>query len=104
MSPSTPYFRIKLLSVRQSNDGGLTWSDYSVTQETKDNLWSQNYVLINDRHYHPDEFVNYMNNIMNENNNIIYNVYFKYIFFNHPIDNEYQNTFCLKNNEMKLLI
>ena len=104
MSPVQPYFCVKLLSVRQSKDNGLTWDDYGIIDETRHLLWSVKHYLVNDRHYHPTDFINYMKNIMNENNDSIYNVYFKYIFFDHPIDNEYQNTFCLKNNEMKLLI
>jgi len=105
MSKSQPYFRIKILSVRQTKDNGLTWNNYEVTKGIKDYLWLNKHALINDKHFHPPDFVNYMQNIMNDDNNqSIYHVYFKYIFFDHPIDNEYQNTFCLKNNEMKLLI
>lgn len=104
MSPIQPYFCVKLLTVRQSKDNGLTWDDHGVTDDTKQNLWSVKHYLDGNIYYHPNDFMNYMKNIMNKNNNIIYNVYFKYIFFDHPIDNEYQNTFCLKNNEIKLLI
>lgn len=104
MSNPQPYFRVKILSVRQSNDNGYTWNDYNITQDTKDSLYSTKYELVNNKHYHPNKFVNYMQNIMNDDNKSIYNVYFKYIFFDHPIDNEYQNIFRLENNEMKLLI
>jgi len=100
----TPYFSVKLLAVKQSIDNGLTWTDYKVTQDTKDQLWYETYYLINNKHYHPDEFISYMNNIRNNNRDSIFKVFFKYIFFNHPIDNEYQNIFTINKNDIKIEI
>lgn len=97
------YFSVKLLLVRVSKDNGMTWSDNEVSQDTKDYLWSDKYELINNEHYHPNKFVEYMKNISKDNSKYTYNFYFKYIFFNHPMDNEYQNIFYVNNDNMRLI-
>ena len=98
------YFCVKLLCVRKSTNNGLSYSDYYISPEKVDALWNTKHQLKNGRHYHPEEFVDYMRYITSINPNTAFNVHFKYIFFNHPMDNEYQNTFFVRGNEMRELI
>lgn len=97
------YFRIKLIHIRKSNDDGL-WSDHEISQEDKDQLWSTDYYLQNNKHYNPPEFINYIKTIGSQNPNYIFNIYFKYIFFSHHMDNEYQNIFRLDKDNLYELI
>ena len=97
------YFCVKLLRIRQTSDS-TNFIDYEIESKIKDSLWEEKNELVNERHYHPHQFVDYMKSITSKNPDIIFLIHFKYIFFNHPIDNEYQNIFRLENNKMKLLI
>jgi len=97
------YFSVKLLTIRYSIDNGKTWDDYEITEGTKEMLWNNKYTLEDGRHYTPTEFIDYMKNISKDNKHYMYNVYFKYIFFNHHMDEEYQNVYRLHNNNIYLL-
>ena len=97
------YFCVKLLRIRQTSDS-TNFIDYEIESKIKDSLWEEKNELVNERHYHPHQFVDYMKSITSNNPDIIFHVHFKYIFFNHPIDNEYHNTIYLKNDEMFELI
>lgn len=97
------YFCVKLLMIRYSKDKGETWDDYEISDGTKETLWNQKYILVNNSHFAPIEFIDYMKDIAKDNKHYMYNVYFKYIFFNHFMDDEYQNVYRLHNNTMHLL-
>ena len=98
------YFSVKTFRIFQVETGQLL--EYKVTDEMKEFIISHKYMLdtIHSRHYDPDIFFKYIKFVSKKNPTIKYRVFYKYKYYNHYMNDEYQNELevinCLINDNL----
>lgn len=90
-SEQIAYFYVKIFKIFQVKHGQLI--EYKVNDEMKEFIISQKYMLdtIHSRHYDPDIFFKYIKFVSKKSPNIKYRVFYKYKYYNHYMNDEYQN-------------
>jgi hypothetical protein len=92
------YFKLKSFTIWDSTNQkriDINDNDYS-------NLTSIKYDLndYRDNHYDPIDFIKYIKDFSNHNQNITYLICYKYEYFNHYMNNEYQNAMNVFNGKI----
>jgi len=92
------YFKLKSFSIWDSTNQkriNIDDNDYS-------NLKSIKYDLSDyrDNHYDPPEFYNYVKEFSKKNQNVNYLICYTYEYFNHFMNNTYQNGMNVQNGEI----
>jgi hypothetical protein len=85
------YFCVKTFKIFQVENGQLI--EYIVDDEIKEFIKSQKYMIdsIHSRHYDPDIFFKYIKFLSKKNPTRKYRVFYKYKYYNHYMNDEYQN-------------
>jgi len=97
MSEVVTYFRVKTFHIYEYNKDGN--KSYLVPDELVDFICSEKYIINNesDIQYNPDVFIKYIKYISIKNPNSTFRIFYKYIIYNHFMDNEYQNEMIANN-------
>ena len=89
------YFKLKSFTIWDSTNQKRIYID----DNEYTNLKSIKYELndYRDTHYDPPEFFNYVKKFSNQNKNVSYLICYTYEYFNHYMNNEYQNGMSVVN-------
>ena len=92
------YFKLKSFSIYNENIHELI----KINENDYNYLKSIRYDLndYRDQHYDPAEFFNFLKEFSNKNPNIKYIIFYKYEYFNHFMNDEYQNSMMVFNGEI----
>jgi len=96
------YFKVKNFAVYDITDPDHSF-DFPINDEIKRFICYESYPLPNTKsqHYEPKGFINYLKFLSENNPNIKFKIYYKYIYYNHDHINEYQNQMVLFYNNNK---
>jgi len=95
------YFQVKRFKIYYDENGQII--EYDVSDEMTKFICSQKYILDTDqsRHYDPDIFFKYIKFISLMNHNKKYRVLYKYKYYNHYMNDEYQNELEVINSNIQ---